>query len=263
MAAYYDVVTSGGDQCSDNRDMYVMLYPNTQNEDSYAQSGTTVTNAIENMANQLLSHGAINYFEIQPFKVDKYKHPNLTETEVANALCHWEEYLRSDDDWCLGSDHDNGTGDDLLGIIGVHLLLHNEGDCTTDYVGAGGGDEDCTEGSSFTTGRRARIKVECANSNLVRNSAMQEPLHQLILETFSGVQQYISDCEDEHALGKIYSDQGKVSPMLTYHSSESNNCGECSSTASFNFYSQSLTSCTKDAVGSTAKNKCKTLGDVC
>lgn len=275
MATYYHTQKSGGDPCADNRDLYIMLYPNTQDEKPYTKSGsnkTIILDTLDQMGQELLNHNSISYYEIQRFHVEDYEYPNLTSSELNNISCNFSDYLKGPyDSACVGKT--NGTGDDLSGVIGVHVLLHSE-NCTTDYVSAGGGTDDCNTGSAFTQGRMAWTSVNCSDSNLTRNSVVQEPLHQFILVHKSGVQSMLEDCDNdgdidymnEHALGKVWnnSTNSGVSPLLTYHADEEEfNCGTCKTGASYSDWDQTLTTCTKDAVYYTASDQCSSSPDQC
>lgn len=263
MATYYHTQESGGDKCVDNRDMYLMLYPNTKSELDYSKSGSTITNTLDQMGQELLNATAINHYNIQRFHVEDYEYPNLNDSELDNISCNFLDYLKGpESSSCFGKE--NGTGDDLSGIIGVHLLLHSES-CNTSNVSAGGGTDDCDTGSAFTQGRMAWTSVSCSDSDLTRNSVIQESLHQFILANNSDVQSLLGDCDgdgakdyyEEHSLGKVYSNNS-VSPMLTYHVNEHSNCGDCATTYTANGWDPTLTNCTKNAVKHIADDQCGT-----
>lgn len=154
------------------------------------------------------------------------------------------------------------------------MLLHSE-NCTTSYVSAGGGTDDCDTGSAFRQGRMAWTSVNCADDDLTRSSVVQEPLHQFILVHDSQVQDRLADCDNdgtidymnEHALGKVWNGTNGnygVSPLLTYHADEEEfNCGDCKTGASTSGWTQTLTDCTKDAVSYIANDPCSSTIDQC
>lgn len=264
MATYYHTQESGGDRCADSRDLYIMLYPNTSTEKPYSKSGSIITNALDDMAQQLLNANAISYYDIQRFHVEDYKYPNLSDTELDNQSCWFLDYLKGPkDSSCSGKT--NGTGDDLSGVIGCHVLLHSQ-TCDTSTVTAGAWSEDCTDGSAFVTGRMAFTSVSCSSDSLTKSSVIQEPLHQFTRAGDSDVKALFGDCDDdgdldyydEHSLGKIYGNND-ASPLLTYHESECDNTGDCKTTYSHSGWDQNLTSCTKKAVERTSDNLCESV----
>lgn len=265
MTQKYKVVYSNGDLCADNRRMFIMLYPNTSNELSDTKAGSPTTTTLQDMAEQLLGAGSINYYEIQRFTADDshHKYPEISSDD--NIDYEFEDYLLgttddySDRKWCTDS-----TCDSIKDVIGAHTLVHDFG-CSTSYASAEGGADNCGE-SAFSTGVMAWTPVPgaCSDTGKGKNSVIQEPLHQFIRAD----QRYVNDlmCDtdehraayDEHSLGKFDSDSGDATPMITYHESEYNNCGTCKSTDTdwSGGYTQTLTWCTEDAVYYTASDSC-------
>lgn len=242
--------------------MYILLYPNKSGQKNYAKSGSIITNALKNSCEQLLASDSITHYKIQRFKVDEYNYPELSDSELKSPCIL--DYLKSSSTDTCDSINENGTGDDLTGVIGCHTIIHDY-DCTTGNVAAGGGSEDCTDGSAFSQARTAWTSVNCRDDSLTRSSVIQEPLHQYILASDPDFQDLVSDCDndgeityrEEHALGKIWPSDREVSPLLTYHADEEEfNCGDCKTGSLYSGWDQRLTQCTKDAVRSLAKDPC-------
>lgn len=279
MAEYFHTITSGGDLCAGKKDMYIVLYPNsTDVNDNYVKDSTSAINtALKDACDQLLNHGAIDYYEIQRFHAERYNYPCIdvydSDTSIINEF---DEYLTStkteDQSDCVYpefSDNDtwNGTGDNLLSIIGCHTLVHDAG-CSVDLAAYGGtepyDDPTCDNSeTSWSTGRTAWSSATCDDMSQAKASIIQEPLHTFIIAEHPDVKPMLgADNDDtsaeediqrfeEHSLGIVDNTSSgyRVTPMLTYHDHEFTQAGTCKSdtdTASQN--TTSLTSCTKDAV---------------
>lgn len=273
--AIYEIQKSGGDQCQDGRDMFVYLYPNKNGEISYTDASTSsdnqILNTLDQMGQTLVNAGSISYYEILRFKAEDYIKPKFAENEIGG--CSFLDYLKGPDTACNLSGWKNGTGDDLTGIRGSHLLLHSY-DCVVDNVGGVGGEGDCTTPSAFTESGLVWSSVSCSDSDLTLNSARQEPLHGFILQKKNRVKDLIADCDgngeidliNEHALGQVYRDTNtnKISPLLTYHADEEEfDCGDCATGLAPGDWTQQLTTCTKDAVQYTADDLCNSVIDQC
>lgn len=251
MSSKYHTVFSGGDFCADNRRMYIRLYPNTSNTpaNKVQDSNSTLNQAIKSACDQLLNYGAINYYAIKRFHADDldYYYPCVdTEGNIGGQL---EGYLTGNTDEAC-SPYPNGTGDDLLSLTGAHLLVHNN-DCTTGYVSAGSGDK-CDQ-SAFGNGRLCWTSAACTDNTKTKAGAIQEPLHQFIMNEQSQVNDLLQENEDgekdEHSLGRV-NDNENMTPMLAFHAynfSRSNTCNGSTMDIGYN-YSSDLTSCTKQAV---------------
>ncbi|MEZ3145371.1 hypothetical protein [Halobaculum sp. MBLA0143] len=255
MGSIYHTVTDGGDECADNRRAYVRLYPNSSSVEQYVQdTSSTLVSALQTALEELLAHGAINYYKIYRFHADDYYYPCVsTDGDIGGAF---REFL--DGSASPGCPNPNGTGDDLFSVIGAHTLVHN-GECKTEEVSGGAGD-DCgssTEGSAFSTGRMCWTSATCSTqSSKVKAGAVQEPLHQFIMWTHPDVKSRLYDHDgggidhiDEHSLGRINSAY-EVTPMLAYHELEFDPSETCNGSASDygDTYTASLSECTKKAV---------------
>lgn len=77
MGEYYHTLFSGGDRCTDNRRMYVMLYPNSVSvNDNYVKdSSSAINQALQSAGDQLVSHGATNFYQIERFHAETYNYP--------------------------------------------------------------------------------------------------------------------------------------------------------------------------------------------
>lgn len=266
MATYYHTVYSRGDHCGTGRRMYIMLYPNTSNELDAVKSGSPITTAIRDAADQLYEAGVIGYYDIQRFHAEKseYNYPEIPSDSID---ADFEDYLLgTTDDWSDYKWCTSDSCDSLKSIRGAHTLVHGYG-CSTSLASAEGGTDNCYSGGcAWSRGVMAWTSTGCG-SGLTRNSAIQEPLHQFIRAYQSGVQGEMCDADgdgeksyyEEHTLGKLTDDDGdgnnETTPMLTYHENEHEGC--CGPVTTWDGeYTQTLTSCTVDAVDYTAGDQC-------
>lgn len=256
MGTIYETVTEGGDECADNRRAYVRLYPNSSSVEQFVQdTSSTLVSALQTALDELLAYGAINYYKIYRFRADDYYYPCVsTSGDIGDGF---KGFLKGSAP--LGCPNPNGTGDDLLSLIGAHTLVHN-GQCKTEQVSGGAGDNcgSSTDGSAFSTGRMAWTSATCSNqSSKVKAGAVQEPLHQFIMWTHPDVKARLYDGDDndgldhvdEHSLGRI-NGAYEVTPMLAYHELEFGPAETCDGSASDfgDTYTASLSECTKRAV---------------
>ena len=234
------------------------LYANNNPLDQNYVSDTNsdINSALESMGDQLISANAISEYEIVRFRADEtgQYYPCISEESNSNILASdFKDFLQSTVDDSSGPFtcplKVNGTGTDLYSCQGVHALVH-DWDCTTATNGGNSisGDENC-DGSTtaFVRGRMVWFNATCV-SGLTKNTAIQEPLHQFIMEDHPDVKPLHNG--DEHSLGMIRDGQltKGVTPMLTYHEGEDNG-GTCTTSKdTSSYYSQVLTTCTTDAV---------------
>lgn len=271
MTLKYETVYKNGDRCSDNRRIWIMLYPNTSNELSDTKSGSAVTTTLRDGLEELLSAGSINYYEIQRFTAadDHHKYPKLQSDD--NISSEFEDYLLGTTDefsskkWCTDNQCDS-----IKGAIGAHTLIHNFG-CSTTYASAEAGADNCGE-SAFSRGLMAWAPTPsaCSDTGKGKNAVLQEPLHQFIRADDSDVQSLMCDTDsraamDEHSLGEIDDASEAATPLITFHESEYKDCGTCKSpnTKWDKSYTQTLTQCTKDAVYYTASDSCNQQSNNC
>lgn len=244
----YDHLYSNG--CPGDKDMYIMLYPNTNNEDDNVQSNVEITNALHDALEDIYYDSQITYYEIKRFKADTYTHPGCrTDTR---------DNLSSDFDSWLKDGNKNGTGDDLHNIRGAHVLVH-DGDCVQSLAG-GEVNNNCGE-TAFSVGSKAWTPV-CLGNAKKKCSAIQETLHQFINEDDSDVQKLLGSSSDEHVLGKI-NDRAQATPMMTYHGDESSKRqeGDCQGiNQKPSGYKPQITRCTMEGIGRTAEDGCVIQG---
>jgi hypothetical protein len=274
MGIYYHSLYTRGDRCTDNRRMYVTLYPNTPNELDNVKKDTDLTTTIKYGADQLYDANSVSYYDIQRFHAEDYQYPNVNTSD--SIWLQFEDYLRGNND---DGSETNGTGDDLKSLRGCHVLIHSDG-CSTSLASGEGGADDCREshntepfkdddgGSAFSRGVMAwnSVPKACADAEKGRNSAIQEWVHQFIRAQDDDVQGLMCDADsdgskedyEEHTLGKINS-YYDATPMLTYHVNEHAGCCEPETYHDGN-YTQDFTSCTKDAVDYTSRDQCDPQG---
>jgi hypothetical protein len=261
--SYYETVANGGDSSSGPHWLTVHLYPFSDVTGTCQDNGK-VTNAMENALEDLVSFGAIDYYEVLRFKTeDSGKNPPDGIDPVGSTESEFKEYLRGNAD-----DNDpyknNGTDDNLYSQVGVHELIHtNQNACDEDsegYAPAGANAEGRSE-SAFSQGLVAWSPVCNYNDSLTKNAAVQEALHEFINpshdDTWTGTH------DDQHSLGKVieFNSTGIVTPLLTYHWDDSKDKvgeGECPSDTDHRYTSDHTpypTDCTKRAIRKTANEE--------
>jgi len=250
---------SNGDTCTDNRRMYVMLYPNTSTEYSNCGSGTTTTSALHGACDQLYYANSVSYYDISRFKAKDYEYPKVDTSSRDNISTQFEAFLTD------GSK--NGTGENLKDIRGCHLLVHGD-NCSTDTAGGEKNDLCSDDGTAFSRGVMMWTGL-CTKTGQRKNSAIQETLHSFIRGLDDDVKPLLGDgndngaidAGDEHTLGIINS-SNEVTPMLTYHGEEFTKAGDCERKSdTVDAYKQTLTSCTEDAVYETSIDQCNSQND--
>lgn len=191
----------------------VCLYPYQYRSSIHAacSSGGEVAEAIKTAAEQIVNNTSVDGYGIHRWKWEdsNTKYPywgedfNNSNTNPANGM---RNFLQND----------NGTGDDLYSLRGVHQVIHmdaGEASCEDDagdYAPDGAGAEIQSDGeSAFTTGMVAWSPY-CTNTDLMRTAAIQEAAHCMF--HWENEDPYVR----EHSLGTIdnYVD---CSPMLAYH----------------------------------------------
>jgi hypothetical protein len=259
--SYYETLYTGGDSNSGSQWMSVYLYPWSTYQKNACETGGIAADAIRQAADELVSFGAVDYYEILRFKAENYNYPEwgdidgYTYDEIED---NFRDYL---DDTTSNSDSDvpnNGTGDNLYDQVGVHQLIHGGytgcDETANGYAPVGAGAEHWGD-SAFLEGRVAWSPV-CSDSGLTRNAAIQECTHMFCHpdydDTWTGEIDYT---EDQHTLGKVNSSYD-VTPMLTYHWDDNityrGDCPSYSSDPTASGHEQSMTYCTKAAIRKTA-----------
>lgn len=249
----YERQYNGGIECTKKR-VYVRIYPNTSQQDDYwTQPSDDIPQAIDGACSQLLNSNCISYYEVQKADMSELNYPDISFEDFIDIEDKFGSYLTQG--W------KNGAGTNLKDYIGVHLLVHGEG-CNDTVAGAEYAD-DCNDPSAFSRGVLASTGTACSlNEGLRKNSAIQETVHCLVRFDYSGISGTSlvggsTSVYDEHRLGEVR--QNEVSPMLTYHSNESDQYGkgDCDGDGSSkDAYEQDLTNCTIKAVNRTADNQC-------
>lgn len=254
--------------------MNVYLYPYANNSylKSAVQSDGVVTNAIKNVADQLLNYGAIDYYAIYrwDYAHSETEYPYWGDIDNCTMDGIWQNFKsfvknEGDTDYC-GTVSKNGTGDNNYNHVGVHQLIHSGytgcDETAGDYAPAGAGAERHGE-TAFNEGRVAWSPV-CSNTSLTEAAAAQETLHMFMHPTYDGT----SDCDSDprqHSLGTLNYyrdfDYDVCTPMLTYHwddfdDPKHNEDPYCPCPVDRESAAEShtldLTSCTKHAVWNTA-----------
>lgn len=251
---YYETLASGTGGNSNADKMMIRLYANIGTIDGNYVDDTSsnINTALENAANQLLNHGSISEYEIVRFRSDKtgLNYPCIDWQDSTQVLIDdFKKFLKST---VTGPSScplmNNGTGDDLYSLEGVHALVHDFG-CNNDTNGSNAMDNTCDGNTTpFTRGRMSWFDATC--TELSKNAAIQESLHPFIMENHPDVTPMLNSNDDEHSLGQIMNFDGTegVTPLLTFHQGEQNG-GDCSTSKDTSIhYAQTLTSCTKDAV---------------
>lgn len=247
----YKSLHTGGDVCTTRR-AYIRLYPNTSYEDTYyVGKDDDIPSAIDGAFSTLLSADAVSYYDVQRAQSSAISYPDISFSSKDELRDKFRSYLET------GSE--NGTGQNLKDMIGIHMLVHSEG---CDLGTAGGEHADyCDDPSAFKRGVMAFTGAACGGfDGLQRNSAIQEPLHGFI--RFGQIEETAlvggsTSISHEHRLGEVR--DREVTPMLTYHANESDQYGEgtCDGDGTqFEAYDQRLTDCTIEAVRQVANNQC-------
>lgn len=247
----YSTLIESGDS-SASRKAIVRLYANQSSQDYYVQNtGTIITGPLEYALDQLINYGAIPYYRVEYFTGS---YPKLTQDEVEAG--DWESYIAN-------NNYNDRTG--------IHHLVHGYGcdDSNCEKLEMAGGEfaDDCDDTpSGFATGVAAWSSTTSSWSDgLKKNAAIQEPLHGFIrfhdddVHPLAGVSSGTADINinenKEHALGEIYNN--KISPMITFHTGEVSNEGDCDGDGSSPVeYGQKLTYCTKEAINRVENDPC-------
>lgn len=260
--SYYDTVATGGDSSSGSQWLTVHLYPFSNVRGTCQETGD-VRNALVDSLEELVSFGAIDYYEVLRFKSeesDKNPPDGIDPAAGSTTESEFKEYLRGNAD--SSDDYkNNGTGDNLYSQVGVHQLIHtNQNACDEDsegYAPAGANAEGRSK-SAFSQGLVAWSPVCDYNTTLTKNAAAQECLHEFINPSHDDT--WTGQHDDQHSLGKVieYNSTGIVTPLLTYHWDDSKDTvgeGACPSDTNDRYASDHTpnpTECTKKAVRKTA-----------
>jgi hypothetical protein len=234
--AHDEVLAYGGSAWSDGPHAFVFWYPNTSAEDDECKN--EMTDALEEALSDLLSYGAIDYWEIGI----NYDHPNLADDSLS-------EFRNSGDDGESFKGWLKGQG--YWDYSGVHVGVSEN----FDHAGGdSGGDTQC--GTAFSTARAGYVGTEGLQGRYT-NFAVQEPVHQFI--NYSQIEgTYLADSgnnQHEHDLGEITSNY-YLTPMATLYWDTHAQHGYCAEQDSWwGDYTNTITRCTKEAVDRTASDE--------
>lgn len=246
MTNYTDLYSDGGSDAPD-RPMYIYLYPNTSDEYSNCSKYSDIASGIYHAQSQLYNWDSVDFYKLKRYESG---YPGLSSDD---------DLVRDFRNWLQDGDA-NGAGYDLYAAKGAHVLVHGFS-CSTSTAGGEFAD-DCDSPSAFKRGVVAYTGT-CGDSGLRKNSAIQEPIHGFIefrYEPVYSMTTYDPDTDypstgEEHELGEIR--DYNISPMLTYHTDEYTNSGDCSGDGTYaTGYTQNLTGCTKTAVKETGNRTC-------
>lgn len=219
-----------GDRTSDfpSDPMVVYLYPWSSSQDSAVASDGLATQAIKDVAEQLLNYGAIDYYAIYRWEHESSSTNYPQWGDIDN--CSYddiEDNFRSfvqnngDPGGTCGNVPYNGTGENHYSMSGVHQLIHggytgcNE---TEGYAPAGAGAEHWGQ-TAFNEGRVAWSPV-CSGANLTRAAAVQESLHMFMHPDYDETNSCDSNPR-QHSVGTLNYyrdfDYTVCTPMLAYH----------------------------------------------
>lgn len=230
------VLSSGGDPLQSGPKAFTVFYPNSSAEDDECKN--EMESALRNALSDLLSHGAIVYWEIGI----NYDHPDLADGSLdefrnpGSDGTSFKEWLKNQGYW---------------GNRGVHIGVSDDFD---DAGADSGADSQC--GTAFSTSRAAYVGTGGTQGRYT-NFAVQEPVHQFInYSVIDGT--YLVDSGShmhEHDLGEITSNF-YLTPMATLYWDTHAQHGHCTTETSwYGDYTNTITQCTKDAVDRTASNE--------
>ncbi|MEZ3143212.1 hypothetical protein [Halobaculum sp. MBLA0143] len=115
----YKPLYNGGDECTKKR-AYIRLYPNTSYEDTYyVRKGDDIPSAIDGAFSTLLSADAVSYYDVQRAQSSAISYPDISFSGTDDLRSKFRSYLET------GSE--NGTGQNLKDMNGIHMLVHSEG----------------------------------------------------------------------------------------------------------------------------------------
>lgn len=248
MADYTELYGDGGLDAPD-RPMYIYLYPNTDSEYNNCMKGNDIVDAVYDAQTQLFNGGSVDLYKLKRYESG---YPELTTND--DLVTDFRSWLKNEDGYS------NGAGYNLYGAKGIHLLVHGFS-CSTSTAGGEFADN-CDSPSAFKRGVIAYTGT-CGDTGLRKNSAIQEPVHGFIefrydqvynMTTYDPSSDY-PNTGKEHELGAIR--DYRISPMLTYHTNEYTNAGDCDGDGTgATGYTTNLTGCTKSAVKKTGNRTC-------
>lgn len=228
--ADFELLQRRGDQDRPARPLTIYVYPNSTEDEEAARNN--ILNGLTDFCNQLFNSGRITDYAIYLNANDR---PDLDDSGYNDhylAFKNWYE----------------GRYDDR---VGMHLAVDS------DYTGgrADGGEgreQDRTDNvTTFSIARCGVAGIQIGGSE-ARATAVHECLHPTINNRLSKVDDLIKD--DEHQLGKVYSD-GTSSPLVNNYGLSMSQYGSCSSNNSEDGQGTNLTNCTSLAVEYTADNE--------
>lgn len=253
---YWDHLNCRGSYSTGDTAMRIHIYADTSQQVSDTKSGGIVGSTLADLVDTIYDFtpsygaGSIDYIEVKRYEPQSSSdYPDVSSNNIDGDFKSW-----------LQSGNESSEGD-LTDRAGCHLLVHGY-DMWEDNLSRvnADGDPSCPD-SAFTTSMKAWMGTNSNDSDgLIKNAAIQEPLHTFINYEDPDVQDLINSSSqiDEHRLGKVVdqsgSGYGPVTPMLTFHQWESDQVhkGDCSGSDDPSGYTSDVTFCTKDAVYYTA-----------
>lgn len=236
MGYSYTTQDSGGDPGGYHQ-LKIFVYPDNSNDESICQN-EVIPGLIDACEQAYSSSSRIDYWEVA-----------YTEGHPGQWYAPGQDKREALDDF---RNHLKGQSSVPTG---AHLLVESNA-----AGGVADGGDHCDEETATEYERSAWfdwspavLGTEGYNSGLVRNLAIQEAFHNFIDNCIPGV--YVKIDDDEHDLGQVYSNtwNDTVSPMLTTYVDGHQEHGDCQSGAWWDGdYTQTLTSCTKEALDETA-----------
>lgn len=229
MTYQYNTVNDGGDVGGAHQ-LKVYVYPDDSNDDSICDD-TAVPGLIDACKQAYNSSSVIDYWKV----AITYDHPNVWDStdDRSDALNDFEARLNDQTSVPKGS----------------HLLIEGDG------VGgiADGGDVCQNERSAWNDWSPAVYGTDGDSGSYLQAIAIQEAFHNFIDKCVSGVDSQISGDCGEHDLGQV-TYFGNVTPLLASyeHDSDCYNSGDCRTGEPVQDYVTDITSCTIDALDSTA-----------
>lgn len=252
----YDIVAQGGEATADNDQIAtVFLYPNssTVRNDWIRESGTNkaVVKELDDGLGTLLSSNAIEYYEVYEYTKS---YPDLQDDSKSEYKDYFEPWL------------DNTVADKYYpDMTGCHYGVASGFDDAGGYAAA----DSTASSTAFVTSNAMVLGTGSGNTDKIRSFSIQEALHTFISYDVAVDNNLAkSGAKDhEHDMG-IIDKYGDVTPMATtwtacsdysrasnvedHHASHgsglSNGCESTYDCDDDGFYSQSLTTCTIDAV---------------
>lgn len=207
----------------DTRYLQMLVYPNTSAERDECKNG--ILDALRHFGDQLYDANSITKYNI-------YFHEDEPYLYSPDASTFFDNF----DQWLTDSGHDK--------YYGAHLGVSDN------WSGGLAWGSDYHGGTAFSIAQTA-VAGSGTSASYYKNTAIQEVGHTIINNNLSEVEAMLTDNNDEHELGKIYS-SNYASPMTSGYGVSTSQYGDCAST--YDYYSETTyaTRCTDDAVYYTA-----------